>query len=37
VKEDETVNKGMARKSRSKKGKVFLCHHHESIKWGVVV
>jgi hypothetical protein len=30
VKEDGKVNKEMDRKSRSKKGKVFLCPHHES-------
>ena len=37
VKDDEKGNKEMGRKSRSKKGKVFLCPHHESIKGGEVV
>jgi hypothetical protein len=37
VQEDEKMNKEMGRKSRSKKGKVFLCPHHESKKGGVEV
>jgi len=37
VTEDEKVNKEMDRKSRSKKGKVFPCPHHDSMKGGVVV
>jgi hypothetical protein len=32
VQEDENMNKEMGRKSKNKKGKVFLYPHHESIQ-----